>query len=196
MPLRREVLTRCGDVALVIAGTPGVGKTSVAQRLSQRTGRRYLNLANLIVENQLYAGFDEERKAYVVDTRRCREYLSQVLTCREVLDTHVVEAVPPSKVSQVFVLRLNPIQLRERLRARGYPERKIQENVEAEVLGVVLVDAVNHFGEERVCEVDTTGLSVDEVVQVILDALAREEIMKNLRPGSVDWLEKYHHLLH
>lgn len=182
-------------MALVIAGTPGVGKSSVAQRLAQRTGRPHLDLAKLVIERGLHTGFDEERGAYVVDIRRCREYLDQVLTCREVLDTHVVEAIPSSKVSRVFVLRLDPLQLRERLSSRGYPERKIRENVEAEVLGVVLADAISHFGEEKICEVDTTNLSVDEVVQVILDALTREEVPRNLRPGSVDWLTKYHNLL-
>lgn len=182
-------------MALVITGTPGVGKTSVAQRLAQRTGRVYLDIARLVIEHRLHMGFDEEHKAYVVDIQRCREYLDQMLTCGEVLDTHVVEAIPPSKVSYAFVLRLDPLQLRERLRARGYPERKIRENVEAEILGVVLADAVAHLGRERVYEVDTTNLSIDEVVQAILDGLTCEEALKKMRPGTVDWLSKYYNLL-
>lgn len=182
-------------MALLVTGTPGVGKTSVAQRLAQRAGWVHLDLAELVIKQRLYMGFDEERKAYVVDTRRCMEYLEQVLTCREVLDTHVVEAVPPSKVSHVFVLRLNPLQLRERLRARGYPESKIQDNIEAEILGVVLADAVRHFGVERVYELNTTNLSIDEVVHIILSSLSDSELLKKMKPGAVDWLSDYYNLL-
>jgi adenylate kinase len=84
------------------------------------------------------------------------------------------------------VLRLAPSELKKRLEARGYPERKIQENLESEALDVILIEAVEFCG--RVSEIDTTGRSPREVADLVLRAI-RKEI--DLRPGQVDWLEDF-----
>ena len=103
---------------------------------------------------------------------------------RLVVDGHVPEAVPPEETEVAIVLRLDPRELRFRLEARGYPPEKIRGNVESEILDVCLVEAINHLGEGKVFEIDTTGKTVEEVVReaerVVLER-------KGPRPGSVDW---------
>ena len=54
-----------------------------------------------------------------------------------------------------IVLRLLPSELEARLEARGYSAEKIRENLEAEALDVILVEAVEICS--RVDEIDTTG---------------------------------------
>ncbi|MEM0223835.1 MAG: AAA family ATPase, partial [Thermofilum sp.] len=92
-------------MAIVVTGTPGVGKTTVAQELAKRLGLIYINLAELVISKKLYLYFDDSLKSYVVDVIKCRSYLSEVLSCREVLDTHVLDAIPPEKTRIVIVLR-------------------------------------------------------------------------------------------
>lgn len=47
--------------AIVISGTPGVGKTLVATRLASRLGLSYINLSDLVVRESLYIDVDEVR---------------------------------------------------------------------------------------------------------------------------------------
>ncbi|MEM0088096.1 MAG: adenylate kinase family protein [Thermofilum sp.] len=182
-------------MAIVVTGTPGVGKTTVAQELAKRLGLIYINLAELVISKKLYLYFDDSLKSYVVDVIKCRSYLSEVLSCREVLDTHVLDAIPPEKTRIVIVLRLNPLELKKRLQLRGYSGRKLSENVESEVLGVVLSDAVSIFGENSVCEVDASGKSVEEIVSLLLDVVAAGKPSEKCRAGLVDWLKDYYWLL-
>jgi len=83
------------------------------------------------------------------------------------------------------VLRLNPKELSRRLSNRGYPPAKIRENVEAEALDVILVEAVERC--QRVYEVDTTGLLPEEVADLVAKAIRGEA---ELPPRGMGWLEE------
>jgi adenylate kinase len=173
---------------VLIAGTPGVGKTTVAREVAKRLGVAYVNVAELAVNEGLVAGYDSERGAYVIDEEAVRAKLRELaLRGRAVVDTHVVSAVPPELVEVAIVLRLDPRELERRLKARGYPPSKVLENVQAEILDACLIEAVEAFGEERTFEVDASGKSVDEVVEEVLK-IVREG--RGGKPGSVNWLER------
>jgi len=59
------------------------------------------------------------------------------------------------------------------------------ENLASEILDVCLVEALNLHGKEKVCELDASGKSVEEVVREILNIL---EGRRKCRMGLVDWL--------
>jgi adenylate kinase len=84
-------------------------------------------------------------------------------------------------------LRRDPEELRDILGKRGYGDEKIRENVAAEILDVCLYDAIDRCGVEKVCEVNVTGRTVDEVVDEIQQVLQGK---KKRRIGIVDWLGK------
>lgn len=180
-------------MCILITGTPGTGKTTIARRVAQSLGKDYLDLADLVKKHRLYIRYDEETDSFIVDLNRTQKHLDALLTCNEIIDTHLVEAVPPEKISKAIVLRLDPMILFERLKAREYSERKIKENVEAEILDYVLISALNRFGENKVFEVDTTGKNIGEVVEIITRIILKNG--KIFRPGSVNWLEKYYFLI-
>jgi len=171
-----------------VGGTPGVGKTTVAREVARRLGARYVNLAELALSEGLVAGYDEERGAYVIHEELARSRLRELAKdalC--VVDTHVISAVPPELVLLAVILRLDPRELLKRLSARGYSQRKLIENLQAELLDACLIEAVNLLGEERVFEVDATGKGVEEVVEEVL-RIVRER--RGARPGSVNWVER------
>ncbi|QOJ78083.1 adenylate kinase family protein [Infirmifilum lucidum] len=180
-------------MAILITGTPGVGKTTIARLLAERTGKKYIDFAEVVKNERLYAAYDPETNSYVVNLDRARSYMEQLLSCEEILDTHLVEALPPDKVSVAIVLRLDPLVLRERLNKRGYPSRKIRENIESEILDAVLISAIENLGEEKVFEVDTTGKTIAEIIEIITQILNKNG--KLYKPGRVDWLEKYYFLI-
>jgi adenylate kinase len=68
---------------------------------------------------------------------------------------------------------------------KGFQGSKMKENLAAEILDVCLIDAVANVGEKKVCEVDTTGQTVEATVKRVLS------IIKGGNPcyvGIVDWL--------
>jgi len=93
--------------------------------------------------------------------------------------------LPAENVHFVFVLRRDPEELKEVLENRGFRERKLWENLAAEVLDVCLWDAVRTCGSEKVCEINVSGKGIEEVVEEIVSVL---EGKRKCSVGIVDWL--------
>jgi broad-specificity NMP kinase len=85
----------------------------------------------------------------------------------------------------VFVLRRNPEDLKPVLEARGYNGIKLWENLAAEVLDVCLTDAINACGENKICEFDVTGRTIEDVVTGIMQVINDN---RKCYLGVVDWL--------
>ncbi|MEE9151883.1 MAG: NMP kinase, partial [Thermoplasmata archaeon] len=87
-----------------------------------------------------------------------------------------------------IILRCDPLVLEERLREKKWPEKKIRENVGAEILDVIKVEAFEVL--DKVYEIDTTHKNSEEVTDAI------EEIIEgNYEEPHIDWLDKYDYLL-
>ena len=86
----------------------------------------------------------------------------------------------------VIVLRCRPSVLAKRLKARGYPDRKVAENAEAEALDVILVESVE-TGRE-VYEIDTTNITPEEAADAVMSILAGEK--EKYAIGNIDWSEE------
>jgi len=171
---------------LVIAGTPGVGKTSVGRIIAEKVGGLQLDLSELVVGEGLYEYFDEETGSYVIDEARISRRVKEICSGGRpvVVATHYPEVLDEVIVDNVAVLRLNPVVLWDRLRSRGWSDRKVAENVMAEVLSVVLSNAISKFGVGRVVEVDTTGRSIIEVADEVLEKVSKGYTQEKF----IDWL--------
>ena len=57
----------------MVTGTPGVGKTSHCEILSQHTGLKHLSINQIVKERGCHEGWDEEYKSWIVneDEVRC-----------------------------------------------------------------------------------------------------------------------------
>lgn len=177
---------------ILVTGTPCVGKTSVARLLASKLDALYVNLTELAVRENLISGKDEERDSIIVDENRMRHKIREIIEgCDQndiVIDGHYAVSVVPKKfVTYVFVLRRDPVELRKFMEQCGFSGRKLWENLASEILDVCLVDALNVHGKEKVCELDVTGKSVEEVISEILDVLGGH---KECHVGIVDWLGK------
>lgn len=175
---------------ILVTGTPCVGKTSVARLLASRLDAVYVNLTDLAVKENLVLGKDEKRGSLIVDENRMKNKIGKMVeACGEknfIVDGHYAANVVPEKLAtHVFVLRRNPVELRNFMEKAGFSGDKLWENLASEILDVCLVDALNVYGEEKVCELDVSGRSVEEIVAEILEVLKGS---KKCRVGIVDWL--------
>ena len=75
--------------------------------------------------------------------------------------------------------------LRKRLNKREWSNSKVQENLEAEALDICTFEAVEMYGE-RVNELDTSDIGVEEVADLIIEVLNGK---KYFPPGNLNFLE-------
>lgn len=160
---------------IALTGTPGTGKTTVAALLPYGV----IDI-NALVKAGLNLGIDPERGCLNADMdalARCLEEMDPEKT--SILEGHFSHHF----ADWCIVLRLAPNELRKRLEARGYSREKIRENLEAEALDVILVEATELCS--RVDEIDTTGKTPQEVAWLVIRIVKGE---LELPPGQVDWL--------
>ncbi|KAE9553533.1 hypothetical protein FO519_003226 [Halicephalobus sp. NKZ332] len=112
-----------GKPNILITGTPGCGKTSVATDVAAKLGFKHFNP---------FLGSNEGGV---------------------VVEYHACELFPERWFDGVFVLRCSNTILFDRLTARGYSEQKIKENVECEIFGTIVEEAKESYKEEIVKEV-------------------------------------------
>lgn len=171
---------------IAISGTPGTGKSAVGALVSRSLGFELIELGSLVFEKKLYIGYDDERQSYIIDEPRLREHLRRLAAERGNLLVigHYSEIVDDDVLDKIVVLRVNPIELAERLRRRGWPPEKVLENVEAELLGVCTGNALLEHPSEKVCEVDASGKDAEVVSREVI------EVITGARPCRVyvDWL--------
>jgi len=160
-----------------ISGTPGTGKTSVGKHLSAKMGIPMIELGNYVIENKLYLYFDELRNSYVIDEDKVRNSVRRLFEDIGplIVISHYVEVLPRDILELVVVLRRDPYELISVLNARGWRTHKVAENVEAELLSVCTLNAVEELGEDMVVEVDTTSRSVSDVAEEILEIVYGEK---------------------
>jgi adenylate kinase len=174
---------------ILITGTPAVGKTTLAKKLAEQLNAQCLNLTELSKTEHLALREDKERGTTVIDEAKMRSKLKQLINQTEdsvVIDGHYAAAVTPKAlVTNVFVLRRNPVELRGFMQKRGYNESKQNENIAAEILDVCLMEALQKQEHGKVCELDVTGKTVDDTLRDVCEVL---EGKRKCFVGSVDWM--------
>jgi len=176
---------------ILVTGTPGVGKTTISHKLASKLDALYIGITELVKKEKLITSVDEDRRTLIADTEKVSKQLQEILAKTEgsiIIEGHyAVDVVPKKDVNTVFVLRRDPRELKSALEKRGYEEKKLWENLAAEILDVCLWDALSACGSDKVCEIDVSGKTVEAVVEEMMLVLEKR---KDCRQGIVDWLGK------
>lgn len=162
---------------IIVTGTPGVGKTSHCELLAQNTGLKHLSVSRVVQERDCHDGWDAGFKSYIVDEDKVRLELVlgtlertawltrplQLLDSIEdevkqggyIIDWHACDLFPKSWIDLVVVLRTVSTHLYDRLKARGYHEEKLQENLDSEIMEVLLSEAREAYDADTVVELQS-----------------------------------------
>jgi adenylate kinase len=183
--------------SIIISGTPGCGKTSVAKVLSDTLKAQLLSLSELAISDKFSFEYDFKRKTYIVDFDTFLPYiLEKVQEIRQnnppflIMESHFSDIIPDDLIDYVFILRCDPDVLIKRLEKKDYNFRKINENVQAEILGSCISYFIQKELKNPLFEIDTTNLSIKTVARIIADIVLKISNGKNFYVGKVDWLEK------
>ena len=140
---------------IVVTGTPGVGKTTTCEELAQKTGLKHINVSELVKQKNIgEASTDpDDPTTQIVDEDRLLDVLENDLEDGGVvLDWHSCDLFPPRQIDLVCVIRCDNKILYDRLKSRNYGEKKLQENMDCEIMEVLLQEARDAYDSEKVVE--------------------------------------------
>ncbi|MFP3309792.1 MAG: AAA family ATPase [Acidilobus sp.] len=174
--------------AIIVAGTPGVGKSTISSMLLTELGcNNVVEPSEVAVREGLGRPDPERPGTLIIDEEGLlRAVASRLRGPCTLIPTHYPSLFLDWEgfnvnVPFVLLLRLNPLVLEERLMSRGWQRRKVLENVMAEALGSVAEELLDY--SDMTVEVDATWLSPEEVLERSLGALSE------WRVGiTIDWL--------
>lgn len=165
---------------IAVTGTPGTGKTTATELLADEIDLPVIHLNDEIKEHDLWSERDVDRDSLVTDLEAVNSHLGE---WNGVLESHLAHQF---EADRVVVLRCEPSVLEKRLRERGDPDEKAQENAESEALDVVLSEAVDRHGQQSVYEIDTTDRDPAAVAD---DIAAVRSGDRSPSAGEVDFTE-------
>lgn len=143
---------------IALTGTPGCGKTAVAQQLAEK-GFVHIELNRIITRRKLYSGYDKKRKTWIADINKVEKFIKSYAkkygNKRIIIDSHISHLLPAKLVDVVIVLRCSPGVLEKRLEKKHWNKKKIIENKEAEIIGLISWEARKKH--KKVFEIDATN---------------------------------------
>lgn len=185
---------------LAISGTPGTGKTSVAELLvkqlnagAKKAADKYklVRLNDLVKKAGAKTGYDEKRHSTIVGMTKLKAAMKELAAkhANIVMEGHFAHLLP---ADLLVILRCEPKALEKRLAAKYDWPTKVTENAEAELMGIITEEAMMARRIGTVFEVDTTERGADETAALVRrilegDAQARAENAV----GGIDWMKSF-----
>lgn len=170
-------------MSFVITGNPGVGKHTIANRISEILDIPILDINEIAKESGL---FEKSSDTNDVDVEILGKVLEAKLTEPSLIVGHIAPyVIPANKIKKAIVLRKNPYDLMSVYEKRGYSIQKIKDNIGSEILGVILYDSLEKFGAEKTLQVNVTSKSIEEVTKKVADIIQGEIFTE-----EVDWLSE------
>ena len=165
-------------VRIAITGTPGVGKTSFCAAMNRQT-----KSVEEIAAHHDCLGETERDGAAPIDLEKLIRKIDWSEEGSILIDGHLSHLLP---VDAIILIRCHPDILRKRLSERDYPQSKVDENVECELIGVVAAECL-----------DTPCLELDSAIGMeAMIARAERWITDGFKPGrpneGIDWIGQIH----
>jgi len=183
---------------VAISGTSGTGKTAVAKILVKNLNKKiklHRQKYELIALNALtertnaYVGYDKARKSKIVSIKKLKAEVKKLKVKYKnlLIEGHFAHLFP---ADIVVILRCEPKMLERRLRRKYDWPTKINENVEAEMMGVLTDEALPLHKPGTVFEIDTTKRTAVQTAKAIEKIINDEdEERAKYIAGKIDWLK-------
>ena len=167
-------------LVLVLTGNPGVGKHTISKILAETLGYKIVDINKECVK----VGTSNQNDSIDVDVEKTKKLLEEKISDKSIVVGHLAPFVVSKElVSTVIVLRKNPYDLIEIYEKRNYSDKKKNDNLGSEILGIVAYDSIQNLGEDKTFQINTTSITVEETAKKI------ESVINRTSKGDViDWL--------
>ncbi len=153
---------------IALSGVPCSGKTTVAKYLSKMLAINLVELNSLVKKKNIFAGYDSKRRCKIVDLGRLKREIKR-MGGDVLIESHYSHLLDPGFV---IILKCAPKDLIRRMKKRRWTKRKIEENIEAEIMEICKSEVVDRG--LKFCEIDVTGKSPKEIAGEIAKNLKEE----------------------
>ena len=86
---------------IIVTGTPGVGKTTIAKQLATTLNAHYIGITELVKQKNLTTEFDKKRDTHIADTKKLTQHIQTILAETNktaIIDGHYAVDVVPKAV--------------------------------------------------------------------------------------------------
>tara|TARA_B100001123_G_C14728193_1_gene795846 strand:+ start:88 stop:621 length:534 start_codon:yes stop_codon:yes gene_type:complete len=171
---------------IAITGTPATGKTTVAQLLADST---ILTVRDLATEHGCVDNSESDEQLTIIDVDRLSDILKNLWATPSdsnvFIEGHLSHHLP---VDAIAVLRCRPTVLEARMSSRGWPDGKIRDNFEWELMGGPWSEISDN--KLPIIEIDSTIAGPDQIADEI-----RGWIDSGFEPPNqnrIDWMIEQH----
>lgn len=179
---------------IVISGTPGTGKSTLAEMLVKELGYSRLILSKYY--QQLSRRYNKTKQCYDIDMQKFTALVEKIKRDKNrdkeikhkemngeikkkesnkkiekiIIDSHIAHLLPKKLVDLCIVLICSDLKkLQKRLEQREYSKKKIRENMDAEIFQVCLTEAKEKG--HKVVVLDTAKMGKKEIVAKVKKAI-------------------------
>lgn len=136
---------------IVITGTPGVGKSSIAKQVAHASGMTWYDISKLAVKHNMVKEYDEKYHCPIIDEESITKHLkTQLRQGNCILDFYSSDLFPTKYIDVIFVVQCDNTILYDRLTERGYKGIKRKHNLEYEIQRLSLEEAQSAYEPEIV----------------------------------------------
>ena len=155
---------------ILVTGTPGVGKTATATMIAEKLDLHHANIGHIIKEKKCQLEYDKALETHILDEEKLLDILevdfdTEHVSGGIVADYHSCDFFPERWFDLIIVLRVSTDVLFDRLKERGYNDKKRNENMQCEIMRVVIDEAKESYAPEIVQELSNN--TIDEMDQNI-----------------------------
>jgi adenylate kinase len=176
---------------IALTGTPGTGKTSIAQYIKKH-GISVISLNELAISHDFITGKDIIRDSFFLDLDKINVYIEKEF--RNIPKPILIEGHATHWLTQpqwIIILRCHPNILAKRLSIKQWNSKKIKENVESEILDIILCEATEIHQSTHLLEINTTKKTSQQVGKIILGLIENNfSNIKDFGIGKIDWSEE------
>jgi adenylate kinase len=161
---------------IVITGTPGTGKTTIAKVLGKELGLPIIHINDYVKKHKLVLRKTDH--TLMVDTKKLKKRLEKE---NGIIEGHLACEFGLPR-TRVIVLRRHPRLLQKHYKKKRYSKQKQRDNLVCEALDYCTILAETNYKKRNVFDVDTSKRTIKATANKVILVLD-----KKAKPDNVDF---------